>query len=246
MPKIKDAFALRDFDEARIWKQKFFRFDEGKGIFQSRFIDLPSSDDSEMYDEFRYLWERPHEITDEEILDTYCSQAMKSQKEYNYARVQEIIDILKEIEIDVSAYFEKLCRHSKRLEEYLRKWNELICSDETFSATEIRTRTRRIQSLLKSYSDVQSAIKKLQRAIKRHIVEIMDAYEKSDRNVFANRLRQARMAAGYTQARMAKKIGLTTSAYTNYEICLREPSLSTLKKISRILKRPSDWLLGLS
>ena len=246
MPKTRDAFALRDFDKERIWKQRFFRFDAGKDFLQSRFFDLPSSDDSAMYDEFKSLWEYSPEVTDEEILDAYCSQAMEFPKKNEYARVRRIIEILKEISADVATYLKKICRHSKRLEKYSKVWNEIISADETLSAIDIRTRTRRIQSLLKSYSDVQRAIKKIQRTIKSSVEEIVEYDERSDRrNIFAIRLRKARYSAGLTQTQLANKLSIKRNTYAAYETARNVPDALLLASLSTELHCSTDWLLGL-
>ena len=237
MPKTKNAFALRDFDQERIWEQ-----------FKGNFFGV--SDDAFDYGiESRFEgFFCPYDdtpITDEEVIDVYCAEAVNAQKEYNYYRVKWVADILGIISKNLSGYLDKIYRHYQRLEKFSKKWNETICGNETFSADDIRIKTRRIQTLLKSYSDVQKAIKNLQRSIKRHIVDITDAYEKADRNIFAIRLRQARTEAGLTQTQLANKIGMTQGGYTNYENSKTEPSIATLKKIARTLKVSVDWLFGL-
>ena len=237
MPKTKNAFALRGFDSERILDRKFF---------------LPLCDmDDEIIDKFQELMSE--EIltgivatTDEDTLDVFCGLALKAQNEYWYYRVQFLIEQLNGIRKKSIAYEWKIRRHYKRLEKYSRKWNETICADEKIPADVIRTKTRRLQKLFKSYDEVQNAIKKLQALIQSCIAEITDAYEKADQRIFAMRLRQARMAAGLTQTQLATQIGMTQGGYTGYENSVREPSIATLKRISRILNKPTDWLLGLT
>ena len=258
MPKTKDAFALRDFDAQRIWRQKFFMHNkEEKNFARYSFFDCSKIGDFnpafELYEKVSLIF--GHDVTDEEfimcvkdriILENYFDEAMEFQKDYNYSRVQSIIDILKRNSKNVVAYLGRIRRHSKRLEEYSRKWNDKICSDETFSAIEIRTRTRRIQSLLKSYSDVQSAIKNLQHLINRYVTEIVANCQEISRKIFAMRLRQARTEAGYTQKQLASKIDITQGGYTAYENSRREPSVFIIKRLAQILNRPTDWLLGMT
>ena len=235
MPKTRDAFALRGFDETRILEREFF----------CPFYDIYIKVDGA----FRRL---KREIipgisaTDDQSLDLFCEIALKAQNKYDYDVVQLLIERLNDVRKKAIAYEEKICRHCKRLEKYSRKWNEAVCSDESFSADVIRTKTRRLQKLLKSYDDVQRAVKNLQDLIQRCIAEITDAYEKADQKIFAMRLRQARTAAGLTQTQLANQIGMTQGGYTGYENSVREPSIATLKRLSRILKTPTDWLLGLT
>ena len=236
MPKTKSAFALRDFDKTRILDRKNF---------------LPLCDiDDEIDESFCELMSEEIltgiSATDDQTLDVFCELALKAQNEYFYNRVQFLIEQLNGIAKKALAYEKKICRHCKRLEKYSRKWNEAICSDESFSADVIRTKTRRLQKLQKFYDDVQTAVKNLQNLIQECITEIIDAYEKADQKIFAMRLRQARTAAGLTQTQLANRIGMTQGGYTGYENSIREPSIATLKRISRILNTPTDWLLGLT
>ena len=236
MPKTKNAFALRGFDSERILDRKFF----------CPIYDIYIKVD----DDFRRL--KSAEIlpgisaTDDQSLDLFCEFALKAQNKYDYDVVQILIEHLNCARKKSIAYEWKIRRHYKRLEKYSEKWNETICADEKIPADVIRTKTRRLQKLLKSYDDVQNAIKKLQNLIQSCIAEITDAYEKADQRIFAMRLRQARMAAGLTQTQLATQIGMTQGGYTGYENSVREPSIATLKRISRILNKPTDWLLGLT
>lgn len=59
------------------------------------------------------------------------------------------------------------------------------------------------------------------------------------------RLRVSRESVGLTQKEVADELGITPSAYANYEQGLREPGLETFKKICEILDVSADYLLGL-
>ena len=59
------------------------------------------------------------------------------------------------------------------------------------------------------------------------------------------RLRELRKEKGCTQGQVAKKIGVTLSAYSNYEQGLREPSYQILKLICRFFDVSADYLIGL-
>lgn len=48
-----------------------------------------------------------------------------------------------------------------------------------------------------------------------------------------------------TQADVAKAIGITVSAYSNYEQGIREPSIELLKALCRYFNVSSDYLIGL-
>ncbi|MDR0289081.1 MAG: helix-turn-helix domain-containing protein [Rickettsiales bacterium] len=61
---------------------------------------------------------------------------------------------------------------------------------------------------------------------------------------FPERLRFLRTSAGYSQADVAKKLGLTSSqAYSNYERGVNKPQKDTLQKIAEIFNVSVDYLL---
>lgn len=61
---------------------------------------------------------------------------------------------------------------------------------------------------------------------------------------FAIRLKEVRKDSGMSQSDVASEIGVTTSAYSNYEQGIREPSLKILKQICDVLDVSCDYLLG--
>jgi len=59
------------------------------------------------------------------------------------------------------------------------------------------------------------------------------------------RLKQLRKDKGVSQKDVAKEIGVTVSAYSNYEQGLREPSNQILINICKYYDVTADYLLGL-
>lgn len=57
------------------------------------------------------------------------------------------------------------------------------------------------------------------------------------------RLKKTRIAAGYTQYELSKIVGITRTAYTNYELGIREPSTKILLKLSDALGVSIEWLM---
>ena len=62
---------------------------------------------------------------------------------------------------------------------------------------------------------------------------------------FAVKLRELRLERGWTQAEVARAIGLSKNALTNYETGIREPSLEKLKDICVLFGVSADYLIGL-
>ena len=63
-------------------------------------------------------------------------------------------------------------------------------------------------------------------------------------NTLENRLKELRKENGYTQEDIAKKLGLTKSAYGYYEQAKTVPDAHTLSKLANIFNVSVDYLLG--
>lgn len=64
------------------------------------------------------------------------------------------------------------------------------------------------------------------------------------RKIFAERLRQARELRGWSQAELAEKAGLQTSAVSHFEVGRRSPSFDNLKRLAEALEVSIDFLSG--
>jgi transcriptional regulator with XRE-family HTH domain len=60
---------------------------------------------------------------------------------------------------------------------------------------------------------------------------------------FAKRMREARLAKGFTQGRLAEICGLPVNALTKYENEVVVPSLETLKKLAEALEVSTDYFV---
>ena len=59
---------------------------------------------------------------------------------------------------------------------------------------------------------------------------------------FGNLIKEHRKAKGFTQAEVAKKLGISQVSYGRYELGLREPSLQMIIDISSLLGfEPGDF-----
>ena len=59
------------------------------------------------------------------------------------------------------------------------------------------------------------------------------------------KLKQLRQEKGVSQKDVAEAIGVTLSAYSNYEQGIREPSYEILKSLCKYYGVTSDYLIGL-
>lgn len=62
--------------------------------------------------------------------------------------------------------------------------------------------------------------------------------------MFAQRLRALRKEAGYTQARLGKILGVSTSTVGMYEQGRREPDTAMLLRICSVFSVNADYILG--
>lgn len=63
---------------------------------------------------------------------------------------------------------------------------------------------------------------------------------------FGDILRKLRAEKGWSQAQLAKRMGLSASIIAHYELGDRYPSLEALAELSRVLGVTTDFLLGLT
>lgn len=61
---------------------------------------------------------------------------------------------------------------------------------------------------------------------------------------FQKKIKELRQKNGYTQAELAKRLGVSASAIGMYEQGRREPDRETLSKMSRLFEVPVDYLLS--
>lgn len=64
-------------------------------------------------------------------------------------------------------------------------------------------------------------------------------------NTMSHNLRTLRIQNNLTQAQLAERFGVTTSAISSYESGTRFPTYDTLIKYSRIFHVTTDYILGL-
>lgn len=60
---------------------------------------------------------------------------------------------------------------------------------------------------------------------------------------FAEQLKKARLAKGYTQQQVADAMGITNSTYCGYETGKRQPDVEKIKQLAIILDTSGDVLL---
>lgn len=65
-------------------------------------------------------------------------------------------------------------------------------------------------------------------------------------NNFATRLKELRLANGYTQGCLGEMVGYNKTVICDWETRGKEPKFDMLIKLSQIFKVSSDYLLGIT
>ncbi len=63
--------------------------------------------------------------------------------------------------------------------------------------------------------------------------------------IFAQRLRELRQEKGLSMKQLAKELGTTDAAISNWENEINEPKISYLRSIAMFFNVSADYLLGL-
>lgn len=138
-----------------------------------------------------------------------------------------------------------LIRHFTRLDKYLAELAQKIAQSDIVTA-QMKSKIERATILKSNYENLLWRINDTRETLRNLIKDNELIERRLVLKDFSARLRQARKEAGLTQAKIAAQIGMGQNRYTLYETARREPSLATLIRLSRVLKRPTDWLLGLT
>ena len=64
--------------------------------------------------------------------------------------------------------------------------------------------------------------------------------------MFKDKLKQARLNAGFSQEKVADTINIARSNISKYEIGTLEPNIQTLKELCKLYKVSADYLLEIS
>lgn len=144
-----------------------------------------------------------------------------------------------------SEYLKFVKRHVDRLERYRRAVADKIVEGATADVESLRAKYAREQKLASFYTiefffDADSLLEKMNQAFR----ALDDAIKLSYRRVFAERLKQARQAAGISQTEFGASLGLSQRAISTYEVGIREPTLATVARFAQKLHRPLDWFFG--
>lgn len=228
--KTRNAFALKDFDSDRILQRPFFKkFREGYFVFEG--------------------------LTDKEILEQLALQNSLALPD-----LQIRLDALDDLLNWTTKYQKHIKRHGERLTKYANFVANKLVTDENADIVSLRAEHKRTNDLLAKYcgfmslsygevkiTDVTSKagyVEKLRKRIDEQYKTVDEEIKNFYRKIFADRLRFARQSQKLSQKAFAKKLGFSQNGYSPYESGQRDPSIPMLIRLSKMLGRSTDWLLG--
>lgn len=214
--ELDSAFALFSFDNERILQRKFF---------SKTPLCRQGLSDAEILSAFS-------ETADEDIRDNVYVDEYDTH-----------CQILKDLMYDLYSYQRKIEKHVEKLKNFRAVLADKIASSDEQNE-KWRNQYQRAKGLIYSYNICLAYIKNLREKVnyeyKTRDAKIQSIYRKR----FANRLKLARLGKNLSQFFLADKLGLTVAAYHNYENAKREPTLTNLIRLAKVLGVTPNWLLG--
>lgn len=191
---------------------------------KNKFLQRPMFKNIEIDGE-KFLKDNSRE--DKAILESFAATDNVNSNELNLRKLQAIQDIL-------IYYQEKLIdrHHIPRLIRFKRKTKN----------PDLKVRAGLLHE---NYDNIATEITMIIPEIKERIAELEKIIQQQNKYILAQRLKQARKAAGLTQKKLASAVNMTQGGYVSYEIARREPPLTTLIRLSKVLDKTTDWLLGI-
>lgn len=166
--------------------------------------------------------------TDDENLDTYFNVAASYKGTLEMRQQLAKTQRLKAL---TAAYTKRIFEHTLKLEKFMRQ-----ASDETIS--------QRAASLQKEYLKIIDSLGNLQKKINLLIRDGEKAIAKTFCKELGERIRQARETLSLERKDVATTLGISLNTLAQYERGERELSPYTLARLSEILRRSANCLLG--
>lgn len=172
-----------------------------------------------------------HEDTDNNVIDIYNVAAISH---LGTKRMTEHLAKLQKLKAAVAAYTKKLLKHEYKLEQFM---NQCARDKEKYDRT---------YTLKNCYCEAIELLGNLQKEIAKLIREGEKSIPKIFCREMGERIIKARNNAGLSRLEVANELGLSQNALGQYERGEREISLWTLARLSELLSRSPNQLLGYS
>ena len=222
MPKTRDAFAFRGFNEKQILQLRFFK------AWRERYkIRTDVKSDSDIVH------------SDSVMLDFVDGDTEKEKLQ----KAERYNQQLKELYTALATLKNLIARHVERLEKYRRAVQAKIDAEEN-PCQSLQARINREQGLVSDYVlGIAMAVADLHAAAQKRYQDSEKNLQAEYRRRFGERLKSAREKAGLSRKELGDKCGISTNAIHYYENAQREPNLTGLKRLTETLNVSVDSLL---
>ena len=232
MPKTKDAFALRGL------------YDDLIRCEQERANATPETD--------------PHDII--------CENWIYPTEEYLNKIIPKKVDLEKKLRKKGKSKLYGLCllynvsrsEDSERATQAANVINAHIKNLQTYSAKlfdkilvegvtdNLKHKADRVKILIKCYQYIQDNFDDYAEAMERSEEDDEKKFNKSIRQLFGERLQQARQRKNLSILEIANRLKMSRTGYRYYELGQRDLPTPTICRIALLLDVSLDWLFGLT
>lgn len=164
----------------------------------------------------------------------------------NFADMQLARKLYSRFDDELNRFGVRLFRHGARRNRLARKITDSLKRNDTDDYSVVQQRRKRLKDLSDRYDTIATQIFLAKRQADNMLCQLEYNQQVYRIQIFAERLRAARKAAGLTQEMLAKNLGIKRNTYAAYETARNVPNVSLLASLSTELQRPTDWLLGLT
>lgn len=180
------------------------------------------------------------------VMLDFCDDAFLEHMCEPFANNSDFVDMrcgqIKEITLELRKYYKRMLKHLSKLGEISIALAKKIASSNEENK-KWRSQYRRTNDLINKYESIGSFFIGLIDKSNKCYKKLDDKRKKIYRKEFAGRLRLARTVKDYSQGYIANELGLTVGAYQFYERGQREPNLTNLIRLSKILDVTLEWLI---
>lgn len=133
-----------------------------------------------------------------------------------------------------------------RLKEYRRLVKENISDfkQKIALSTKIGAINENDAARLRQLNFIADASEVLNLKFGQYYVNGKKAFDTQYRKEFGQRLKAARLELSLSQGDVGRKIGLSRNAYQTYELGQRDPSIATIRHLTKILKKDANFFFG--
>ena len=233
MPKTRNAFALeRLYGESLISEYGIFNYE-----------NRPDYDDAAYYNEYFGSTEWQSEEGILGYLDNYSSSFPKKETcpDFEYIKIRMAVEKSRFLKYRIAVA--RIERHIVSLQKYSQRIFDKILANGL--EQEFQDRGNRVKELIAYYEEIFQTLLEYEKVLRKDRAECDRTFQRECRKEFGRRLRHARLEKGISIDDMSRKLGMSRTGYSYYELGKRDLPTPTIYSLAKILQVSLDWLFGL-